>query len=46
VLILQPGEKRFRSITRSYYDEVAGAVLVYDKTRYLPNISKGSFLVG
>ncbi|VAI91290.1 unnamed protein product [Triticum turgidum subsp. durum] len=28
-----PGEDRFRSITRSYYDEVDGALLVYDITR-------------
>ncbi|XP_037462428.1 ras-related protein Rab-2-A-like [Triticum dicoccoides] len=28
-----PGEKRFRSITRSYYDEVDGTLLVYDITR-------------
>ncbi|XP_047074566.1 ras-related protein Rab-2-A-like [Lolium rigidum] len=28
-----PGAERFRSITRSYYDEVSGALLVYDITR-------------
>ncbi|KAM0849733.1 hypothetical protein ACQ4PT_053532 [Festuca glaucescens] len=28
-----PGEERFISITRAYYDEVAGALLVYDITR-------------